>query len=214
MYPYSLPDTDLDAIERLLSPERFSGYMQLASGSRNEAHALYLHNIKLSASLFEVIGGFEVALRNSIHLVLSQALGSDAWYENFQWKWYENEALDNAKKQIRSRKTLADPGRIIAELTFGFWCGLTSRPYETVLWIPHLHKAFPNKRLGRKDAFDRLDAIRKLRNRIAHHQCILRQNPSARYNEIIDAVGWICPTTSKWIESFTSFPELWQTARP
>jgi hypothetical protein len=187
--------------------------LTLASGNRAKAHSRYIHNVKVSASLFQVIGGFEVALRNSIHLVLSQAFGSDAWYTALAWKKYEFEALSTAKNQIRSRKKQIVPGRIVAELTFGFWCGLASRPYESLLWIPHLHKAFPHKRLGRKDAFDRLDKIRRLRNRIAHHECIVHLDLQAEYTNVIEAVGWICPTTRKWIEDFASFNEHLNSTR-
>ena len=198
---------ELDAVERLLSTERLSTYMVEAKGDRKKAFYLYLYNRRLSSSLFECIGGLEVALRNSVHITLSEAFQTDTWYDNlpFPWLRYEQAALQRAKEQLRSRNKQMPPGRIIAELTLGFWCGLTGKPYSTTLWIPHLHKAFPNKHLGRKDAYKRLNDIRELRNRIAHHECILHFDLQLEYDNILDSVDWICPITRSWIETHSSF---------
>lgn len=41
-----------------------------------------------------------------------------------------------------------DPGRIVAELPFGVWGGLTGSGYSRLgLWNRHLHRAFPNAKL-------------------------------------------------------------------
>lgn len=203
----------MNAILRLLSTERLSTYLELSSGDLDRALELYLFNLKVSSSLFETTGGFEIALRNSIHLTLSNAFGTDDWYDNvpFPWMNYEQNALSKAKMQIRTKGKPATSGRVVAELTLGFWCGLTGSPYRDNLWIPHLHKAFPFKRLGRKYVFERLNAIRTLRNRIAHHECILRRDLASEYGMIIETVGWICPETRNWIEGYSSFRALIST---
>jgi hypothetical protein len=201
------------AVERLLSPERFATYLAHAGGNRDKAFRLYTHNWRLSSGLFETIGGFEVALRNSVHLTLSGAFQSDAWYDHVPFSWWKHEALavQRAKDQIVSRKKHLVPGRVIAELNFGFWCGITGKPYVPTLWIPHLHKAFPHKRLAHRDAHRRLNEIRELRNRIAHHECILHIKLDDEYSRILEALGWICPITRSWIESQSSFPSTWQS---
>ena len=199
------------AVERLLSNERFSTYLTHAKGDREKAFHLYTYNSRLSSSLFEVIGGLEVALRNSVHLTLTRAFGSDAWYDHvpFSWAQYEERALNRAKAQIRSRRKSIAPGRVIAELTFGFWCGMTGKLYSRSLWIPSLHKAFPHKKLGHKDAYRRLNEIRELRNRIAHHECILHLDPVGGFNDILGTLDWICPSTRAWIEANSSFQKIW-----
>jgi hypothetical protein len=210
---FAFTSQEFDAVERLLSKERLSTYMVEAKGDREKAFYLYLYNRKLSSSLFECIGGLEVALRNSVHITLTSAFQSDRWYDSLPFSWlpYERRAIQRAKGQLYSRKKQITPGRIIAELTLGFWCGLTGKPYSTTLWIPHLYKAFPNKRLGRKDAYKRLNNIRELRNRIAHHECILHFDLQAEYANILDTVDWICPITSSWIEMQSSFPAILQS---
>jgi len=201
------------SILRLITNERLSKYVVLAQGDVDKALDLYLFNLKVSSALFEVIGGYEIALRNSMHLTLEHAFSAEDWFDHvpFPWLPYEQRSLSTAKQQIRTRKKQPTPGRIVAELTLGFWCELAGSPYRDSLWIPHLHKAFPYKRLGRKVAYERLHDIRILRNRIAHHECILNLNLPAEHDKIIEAVGWICPRTRKWIEEFSSFSVRWQS---
>ena len=35
------------------------------------------------------------------------------------------------------------PGKVVAELMFGFWTYLFVDAHEKAIWVPHLHKAFP-----------------------------------------------------------------------
>jgi hypothetical protein len=211
--PLQFTNSDFEAIERLLSAERFSTYLGHSGGDRNRAFRLYIHNLRLSSSLFECIGGLEVALRNSVHIVLTRAFQSDAWYDRvpFLWQPHEMASLQKAKSQINSRKMLPAPSRVISETNFGFWCGILKKHYSAALWIPHLHKAFPYRRLGHADAQRRLDGIRILRNRIAHHECILHLDLGNEYTKILDTIDWICPIMRAWIETNNSFPEIWQS---
>jgi hypothetical protein len=206
--PFQFTKSEFEAVERLLSAERFSTYIGHARGDKEQAFRLYIHNIRLSSSLFECIGGLEVALRNSIHLTLTQAFHSDAWYDRvpFQWQPHERSSLQKAKEQICSRGKQPVPSQVISEMTFGFWCGILKRHYSAALWIPHLHKAFPNRRLAYKNVQRRLNGIRELRNRIAHHECILHLDLAQEYANILETLDWICPVTRSWIEAHSLFP--------
>jgi hypothetical protein len=164
--------------------------------------------VRLASSLFECIGGLEIALCNSVHITLTQAFRSDAWYDSvpFPWQPHEMASLQKTKGQIRSRKMQPVPSRVISEMNFGFWCGIMKKHYSAALWIPHLHRAFPYRRLGHMEAQRRLDEIRALRNRIAHHECILHLDLGKEYTNILDTLDWICPITRSWIEAYSSFP--------
>lgn len=200
----------IQSVIRLISRERLSKYLTMHSGDEQRALQSYRYNRRLSACLYEICGGFEIALRNSMHLTLSQAFGDEVWFDHLPFLWlpYEQNSLDGAKKALHRRGRTITAGRVIAELTLGFWCGLTAPPYEQKLWIPHLHKAFPMRKLGRKAASRRLDEIRKFRNRIAHHECILHLDPQAHYNKILETVGWICPSTQRWLEEGSNFSDI------
>ena len=92
---------EFNAVERLLSKERLLTYVGHAGGNRNRAFRLYMHNLKLSSSLFEMIGGLEVALRNSVHLTLGHAFGSDFWYDRVPFGWLRHEAAALQRARIR-----------------------------------------------------------------------------------------------------------------
>ncbi|VEE53934.1 hypothetical protein [Stenotrophomonas maltophilia] len=64
-----------DRFEEALSLERFGRYLDWAGGDRSRAIALYGCNTHLSESLYAPLQTLEVALRNRIHTVLTQAKG-------------------------------------------------------------------------------------------------------------------------------------------
>ncbi len=146
-----------------------------------------------------------MALRNSIHDTLTREIGTPEWYEKFRLNNSERESIESARRKISIKRKAVTPSRIVAELTFGFWVSLTARRYDAPLWIPHLRKAFPRKNLGRRSAFERLSAIRLLRNSVAHHECILNRNLAQDYRDIIEATTWICTDTATWIRKTTRF---------
>jgi hypothetical protein len=106
----------------------------------------------------------------------------------------------DAKDALPSRPAgRADPGRIVAELPFGFWERLlTHGPpgklnYEMALWRPALPRAFPNSRRRRVDVHKPIPTLRDLRNRIAHHEPIFGRPLAAEYQTILEVTDWIRP---------------------
>ena len=47
--------------------------------------------------------------------------------------------------------------------------------------------------------FSDLDQIRKLRNRIAHHEPIFTRNLDDDFKKIADLVKFRCPVTARWL---------------
>ncbi len=60
-------------------------------------------------------------------------------------------------------------GKVVAELSFGFWRYLVASRYLTALWIPGGHLAFPNGppdlRVRRREVETRLHNLMIVRNR-------------------------------------------------
>src|SRR5271166_4021124 len=169
---FAYSDDNLSHIEKYLSSERLAAYFALAKGDRKFAIQLYARNTELSEALYGVIQGFEVTLRNSIHNLMVKETGKDNWYEQIALEQPELDALQEAREKIASRGKAITPGRMVAELTFGFWVRLTASIYEKSIWVKHLHKIFPI-RLDRRRLFERLDSTKQLRNRIAHQERII-----------------------------------------
>ena len=209
---------ELSALELAISPERLQPYIIRAGGNRHGAILVYERNTALSEALYGVIQATEIALRNAIHRVLSVP-HSQMWFESVGLQGTQLEKITAAKYEIcRSRRALT-PGAVIAELNLGFWTSLVSTRYEKQLWVPHLHKAFPyalkptparptapSSPLSRAEIFDRLEIVRNLRNRIAHHEPILKLDLPRVYAGALEAISWVCPTSADWVRATNSFP--------
>lgn len=112
---------------------------------------------------------------------------------------------------MREGKPL-DAGRVVAELSFGFWTGLFGPKY-TDLWKDHLVKVFPRRPLQRAQVQSRLNGIRKLRNRVAHHETILDRSLQRDANQIFDTISWINPIVARWVRTNNSFESRYRDYR-
>jgi hypothetical protein len=202
-------DDILISIERRISKERLRPYLVLASNDRAHAVKFYEWNTLLSESLYGLLQGFEVVLRNTFHEVLTEAFGRPDWYDRCGLKRVDKENVLKAKQRILGEKKPITADRVVSELFFGFWVSLTRAEYARSLWDAHLHKAF-TPAMKRQNAYHSLDRIRKLRNRVAHHEIILRPNLMDEYSLTIQAITMICPITARWIKSNTTFVEKYK----
>ncbi len=201
---FTYTNEQLDSLVITLSTDRLTPYVNAANGERLHAIRLYEWNTAISESLYGVLQGLEVALRNSFHRILSQALGRADWYDVCGLQPDQQEDVRKAKGRIVRDGKVVIPCKVIAELTFGFWVSLVGPAYAQSIWDQHLHKAFVAN-LGRKAVHKRLERIRKLRNRVAHHESILARSLKSDYSRIIEAVHWMCPTTAGWIKANSTF---------
>ena len=143
---------DLVTFEKYISSDRLAAYILYARGDKWTAIRLYERNTELSEALYGVLQSLEVTLRNAIHELMTKKLGSANWYDSFAFQDSELSELKQAKEKVIERAVIITPGRIIAELKFGFWVRLFSHAYDKNLWVPHLRTIFPI-RLDGKRAF-------------------------------------------------------------
>lgn len=205
-------DDAVTRLERAISLERLEPYLALAEGHRVYAIALYEWNTKLSEAIYSIVQGFEVTLRNAIHEVMTEAYQRTDWYDVAPLNGDQRNLVEQAKQRVIDDGRYVTPGRIIAELMFGFWTALAGTDYAQTLWDHHLYKAFREVRIGRKNVAKRLKKIRFLRNRVAHHESIIgkvgrERNLKQDVAEILEATAWICKTTAKWISANSTFDE-------
>lgn len=172
----------------------------------------YFWNIDLAEALVPSLHAVELALRNSVHVALTNRYGTDMWfYEQGHLEPGQLSQFANALREI-GKKSPPRAGRLVAELTFGFWVTLLSAPYEQRIWQPDgyalLAAAFPQASdRSRKQIHDRFNAIRELRNRVFHHEAIWnRSNLQQEHADIHQAVQWISPTLHRAIHAVDDFP--------
>ncbi|HVB15454.1 MAG TPA: hypothetical protein VNF04_02870, partial [Stellaceae bacterium] len=123
----------------------------------------------------------EISIRNSIHRQIIKAYGAD-WFagNKLGLDAYANRLVLRLVRRYEGETKYVDAERlstkIVSELTLGFWTNLFKRQYEDPLWRKTLRLAFPHVGgpLTRGQVFIILDKIRRLRNRIGHHEQILR----------------------------------------
>lgn len=182
-------------IETWLSTERFETYLSAAQGSRSLALALYEWNARLRAVFLHDLGHLEVGLRNAYDQALCMATipGDSHWTEtptmlklfpvvmkNDHVKQRLVDVKEIPRNQIqrarmdasRSGNTAGVPGKVVAEVMFGFWTYLTSNAHEKNIWVPYLHTAYPIK-TDRRKIHQTLYELREFRNRVAHHEPLL-----------------------------------------
>ncbi|GAB2833803.1 Abi family protein [Streptomyces chlorus] len=203
--PTSIKPPDDKAVVELISPDRLNPYLTACTGDTAAALALYRWNSDLAAAFFEPLGHLEIMLRNALDARLvarQQRRGRTAeWYVDTAVPLSGNARSDIAQARQRAgRNTPVVPrGKIIAELSFGFWRFLLARQYRANLW-PDLAGAFPhapNRALPTVE--DPVKRLHKFRNRIAHHEGIWHLPLEARRDDIQTVLGFIAPAAAAWV---------------
>ncbi|MBI0447242.1 hypothetical protein D9600_15110 [Deinococcus sp. DB0503] len=161
-----------------LSRQRLSAY---AGATDQEKLTQYAKNVKLSEALYPVLQTLEVVLRNRVEEALQGQFGS-AWYSapDFQ-ALVTPRTWDTVQKAIRdldARRRTVSSGAVVAELSFGFWTHLFIGRYETGFYTPNVGVLLPYappSRRSRAYVQRELDMVRRLRNRVFHHEPILNR---------------------------------------
>lgn len=199
----------LDTLLKYISIDRLAAYLALTKAIPERAIRLYERNTELSEALYGVVQGFEITLRNAIHLSLSKSHGQ-MWFDSdlLITGESEKEAVREARRAIEDEPQIVTPARIVAELNFGFWVRLFSSEYDRTLWGPFLRRIFPMK-LNRRAVYSRLLDIKTLRNRIAHHKRIIARSKTVAecYRETLEAIGRLSTTMQLWVEQTNCFEE-------
>ncbi|WP_413613352.1 hypothetical protein [Bdellovibrio sp. HCB-110] len=185
-----------------ISKERLGSYGYLDEQQLDSIIAKYLWNCALSESLYESLHWLEISLRNNIHTAASHVWGN-SWLTNGQLLAPEQRLVDEALERLIKEGKKTNPEDITAALNFGFWTSLFRKDYEQKL-RPILPRIFPYVTPAsdrtRKIISDRLNTIRKFRNRVFHFEPIISYKPEIRYGEIKQAMEWMAPELIPFLE--------------
>ena len=204
-------------LSRILSPERLDAYRQRLSPSISDEALLsaYLWNMALAESLYPSLQTLEVALRNAIHDAACRHFNSAHWFSMPGVLQHPNErdAVQRAVSSLTHQQKPQDAGRIVAELSFGFWTSLMDRRYEQSLWprllkpvFPHLPRSIRTRAVISR----RFHRVRQLRNRIFHHEPVWYwQDLAQHHQEVMEAFGWIEPTARNFVGILDRFNDVY-----
>ena len=193
-------------LEQLLSPARMAPYLSATAGDRARAIELYDWNTRIGAAFFESLHYLEVGLRNALDDAASRHLGT-------HWLSPTSRTMTP-----RSRKTVvialghaggpsAPRGKLVAELPFGFWWSLLADEYNRRLWQPALQHAFEGA-VRRRKLHAELDDLRRLRNRIAHHEPIHARALESDFRRVVDIATRIGTALGQHITTTSRIPEV------
>lgn len=189
-----------DETIRLLSVPRLTTYTAACDGDIKAAIALYQWNLEVSSALFTAIHYFEVALRNTVDLRLAKDFGgTQPWFDAAPLSDGGKGKIRQAERRVAEAGHEVTTGRVIAELTLGFWWTLFAENYNRSLWQPSLRHAFPRSRRDRLHG--EVDRIRLLRNRIGHHEPLIAHDLRAEYARILQTAEQIDLRLAWWIDA-------------
>lgn len=178
-------------IEYYLSRPRIARYLVATQGNTTLAYELYLDNLRLAQAFHPMIGLLEVALRNALNERLTHYFGDPDWiihqkqgfmvdkrlkrFDRREKKTvlntYLKDQVAQAEQSIRRIHQAVTPGKVIAELTFGFWTSLFDKTeYKILQGQPiQIFTQLPSS-TSRADIATALNEIRTLRNRMNHNE--------------------------------------------
>ena len=214
-----------EKLETYLSKERLNKYLEVANNNKEKAIELYEANLKYSSKMYILLSCFEVFLRNAINIQMAKY--NIDWILNisflnskilnnlrktksanketiiFYKKFFEKQTnmLNTAIFSLQEDNKTINNNYLTSRLNFGFWTRLFNKSYETEIWNKYLYKIF-NKPIKRGLIEFRLNELRRLRNRIAHNECILnlKHTPLEYYDFIIEFLSMIDLDITNWLK--------------
>ena len=171
---------EMDIISEAFTSQRLKKYIRLYDGDEAKVVAHYKANLALAESLYT----YAVFPSNPA----LKSLTSE---------------VTVAIRHISQRGEMVTPDKIVAELTFGFWVTLLNSEYELTLW-KGLRLAFPympKKDRKRKNVSSPCNALRKLRNRVFHHESICWDLDyiSGIHSRLVQVLGWMNQDMPGWL---------------
>ena len=175
-----------------------------------------LANIEISESFYPLLSILEIGLRNNIDFQLRRKFNTDNWFEHPDFikiaSRFQVDRVSEARNGILREKKLITSGKIVSELSFGFWTSLLDSKFEMTLW-KNIRLAFPNcpkNYRKRKTMSSKFNGIRKLRNRIFHHESVTwNLGVLKNYkNEIVEGIDWLDKDLLTWSDDLIRFDDV------
>jgi len=203
---------------KFISLEKLTPYLDEDKNIK-KALELYEWNVKLSEAFYAPLNYFEVSLRNACNNEMIKERGESWYLDDSLMSGSNSEKGNYAKTKIQSsyqklvgynKKYILDTsineiknGDIIANLELSFWVNLFVYNYFNNFWNPCLKYVF--KGYNRKVLHSKLNYIRELRNRIFHHENILKFDLNSNYLIILEILRAISGELENKVRQVSNF---------
>lgn len=202
--PATLPN-----LPAVIGSSRLGPYL-LETGDQATALRLYSWNIEASTSILGASSALDVGVRNAMHRVLAAHWGREPWWEVAPLRANESDQIRDAVGFLDRRRGKGQwsAGHLVAELRASFWEGLLVNRYHRGLWEPALRRAFPSFTGRRGDLHARLERLRLLRNRAAHHEPVHARDLMIDHRYLCEVAQYIDDDLAAWIRSHSRLPGI------
>lgn len=212
----------IEQLRVILSKERIVPY------GRNGDNPLsiinkYNENILLCEAMYPALHYFEVLLRNHINFTIEK-LFNEGWLLNLPKKLQlspqDRSKINELKDQFfKEKKRVPTHSDLVSRLSFGFWCALFHKRFDPILWHRKnaLRYIFPNLRREnqtRRYIESKILRIKKIRNRIAHHERIWGGNEDTyrvyeAYEDCVELIQAMSNGSIHLLKMADRFPEVY-----
>lgn len=195
-----------NAIAGVLSQARLTSYLGATKNDLTDALRLYGWNAQLSAALMVPAHFTEVVARNAVDEALMIEFGPRwPWERAFELSLPDPKKGYNPRRDlIISRAKMPTTGKVIAELKFAFWCHMFTKRHDARLWDMHIFSLFPGSSevtaaTLRLRIYNDLEVIRRVRNRMAHHEPIHAYDVADALLKMHEIVAARSSETASWL---------------
>ena len=199
-------------LRKAISSERLQPYRQHETDPDAETYARYAWNIALCESLYPALNGIEIALRNGVHIAASNEFEDKYWFCH-HLKPKEKRFIKETSKRLQGQKKHAVPGDFVAGLSFGFWVSLFNGSYHRGPWPRLLGSVFPfmpRQVRTPKNLLKRLERIRRLRNRVFHHEPVWHWGDlEDQHERLLETISWISPAKVRLVTMLDRFSDVY-----
>ena len=205
-----------DNLQLALASERLDVYRQDGAEPLITL-ARYLWNMAVCESLYSPLQMAEIALRNALHRELAIHFGTHEWYDAMAcWNLLaerQRSQIDEAKETLTREQKPITAGRVVAELTFGFWTAFFNKKFaQNSIAVQLASAAFPaapkQERAIRK-LNRRWGNIRDMRNRVFHHERIIHwADLNQQHEQMLETIHWISPELQEMALALDRFSEI------
>ncbi|MBC7412682.1 MAG: Abi family protein [Bacteroidia bacterium] len=180
-----------NTLQKYISSSRLTNYELICNGNPDKTLKLYHTNLRLSQAFYPLLSLLEVILRNAINEELSNYFNDPDWLINQQTGFMVHPSLSyrdnrtgqmkhnhflkkNVSKSILDSGGQASQGKIIADVSFGFWTALFDTTHYRILTGRPI-QIFTNLPSGsnRNTIHQKLIKLRDFRNRVYHNEPII-----------------------------------------
>ena len=197
-------------LKNAFPPNHLREYYKWVDADKNKATALCTLNVVVSGSLYPALNMFEVTLRESINKSFVDYFGIDWSFQGIVRYHTKNlqrytDPKASAYNHLKLSKTTVN-SMVISDSNLFYWTNIID-PINSQLWEHEGVKSIfrPDTEINQVEIFNKINELRKLRNRIAHLKSIIQRNLLKYYNYCREILGLLSQDSLSWCDSNCNF---------